>query len=66
MESSLIPQLSEGGWENRLEGTAATVAISIARGVDIVRVHDVSQMKRVCTMTDSITRSWRPENWTNP
>ena len=52
--------------ENRLEGTAATVAISIARGVDIVRVHDVSQMKRVCTMTDSITRSWRPENWTNP
>ena len=51
---------------NRLEGTAATVAISIARGVDIVRVHDVSQMKRVCTMTDSITRSWRPENWTNP
>ena len=52
--------------EERLEGTASTVAISIARGVDIVRVHDVLQMKRVCTMTDSITRSWRPNNWTNP
>ena len=40
----------------RVEGTAATVAISIANGADIVRVHDVKQMARVCRMTDAIVR----------
>lgn len=40
----------------RLEGTAATVAIGIANGADIVRVHDVQQMKRVCQMSDAIIR----------
>ena len=40
----------------RVEGTAATVAISIANGADIVRVHDVKQMVRVCKMTDAIVR----------
>ena len=42
--------------EERLEGTAATVAIAISRGADIVRVHDVLQMKRVAVMTDAILR----------
>ena len=42
--------------DQRLEGTAATVAISIAKGADIVRVHDVSQMIRVCQMSDAIIR----------
>ena len=37
-------------------GTAATVAISIANGADIVRVHDVAAMKQVCVMTDAIVR----------
>ncbi|MYC28538.1 MAG: dihydropteroate synthase [Chloroflexi bacterium] len=49
--------------EERLEGTAATVSLSIAGGADIVRVHDVKQMVRVCRMTDAIVRGWRPENW---
>lgn len=40
----------------RVEGTAATVALSIANGADIVRVHDVKQMARVCKMTDAIVR----------
>jgi dihydropteroate synthase len=40
----------------RLIGTAATVAIAIARGADIVRVHDVGEMKQVCLMTDAIVR----------
>jgi dihydropteroate synthase len=40
----------------RLMGTAATVAIAIARGADIVRVHDVNEMKQVCVMTDAIVR----------
>lgn len=41
----------------RAEGTAATVAISIANGVDIVRVHDVEQMAQVCRMADAIIRA---------
>jgi dihydropteroate synthase len=40
----------------RVEGTAAVVAISIANGADIVRVHDVRQMVRVARMADAITR----------
>jgi dihydropteroate synthase len=47
----------------RLEGTAATVALAIARGADIVRVHDVKEMVRVCRVTDAIVRGWRPDNW---
>jgi len=42
--------------EQRLEGTAAITAISIAKGVDLVRVHDVCQMVRVCRMSDAILR----------
>lgn len=40
----------------RVEGTAATVAIAIARGADIVRVHDVEAIVRVARMTDAIVR----------
>ena len=40
----------------RVEGTAATVAIGIDRGADIVRVHDVREMVRVARMTDAIVR----------
>ena len=43
--------------EERLEGTAATIAIAIARGVDIVRVHDVAEMASICRMTDALVRS---------
>lgn len=42
--------------DQRLEGTAATIAIGIARGTDIVRVHDVKEMARVCKMSDAIVR----------
>ena len=42
--------------DERVEGTAAAVAIGIARGADIVRVHDVQQMVRVCRMSDAIIR----------
>jgi dihydropteroate synthase len=42
--------------DQRLEGTAAAVAISIARGADIVRVHDVEFMSRLVRMADAITR----------
>ncbi len=40
----------------RLEGTAASVALGIAQGVDIVRVHDVHEMMRVVKMSDAIVR----------
>lgn len=42
--------------EERLEGTAASIAIGIARGADIVRVHDVKYMTRVVKVTDALTR----------
>ena len=42
--------------EERVEGTAATVAIAIMNGADIVRVHDVKEMARVAKMTDAIVR----------
>ncbi len=42
--------------EERLEGTAATVAVAIMHGAEIVRVHDVRVMARVARMTDAIVR----------
>jgi dihydropteroate synthase len=42
--------------EERLEGTAASIAIGIAKGADIVRVHDLKEMMRVCRMSDAIIR----------
>jgi dihydropteroate synthase len=43
--------------DQRVEGTAATVAVGIARGADIIRVHDVREMARVAKMTDAIVRT---------
>jgi dihydropteroate synthase len=42
--------------DQRVEGTAAAVAVGIVRGADIVRVHDVEWIARVVRMTDAITR----------
>ena len=53
---SLIGKVLDLPPEQRLEGTAATVAIGIANGADIIRVHDVEQMARVCRMSDAIIR----------
>lgn len=43
--------------EERMEGTAATVALAIMNGADIIRVHDVKAMMRVAKMTDSVVRN---------
>jgi dihydropteroate synthase len=44
---------------DRVEGTAATVALAIANGAHIVRVHDVKELARVAKMTDAIIgRRW--------
>ena len=42
--------------DQRVEGTAASVAIGIARGADVIRVHDVKEMTRIARTTDAITR----------
>lgn len=42
--------------DQRLEGTAAAVAVAIVRRADIVRVHDVAFMSRVVRMADAIVR----------
>jgi len=42
--------------DERVEGTAATVAYGISAGADLVRVHDVMQMRRVADMTDAMVR----------
>jgi len=48
--------------DQRLEGTAAAVVVSILRGADIVRVHDVEFMTRLVRMTDAIVRPLNPRN----
>ncbi len=40
--------------EERFLGTAASLAIGITRGADLVRVHDVRQMKLISRMSDAI------------
>jgi len=42
--------------EERLEGTLATTTMGIIQGVDIIRVHDVKENKRVSLLTDAIVR----------
>lgn len=54
---SLIGNVLELPVNERLEGTAATVTLGIAGGVDIVRVHDIKEMTRVARMTDAMVRT---------
>lgn len=42
--------------DERVEGTAATVAVGITKGVNIVRVHDVREIARIAKMTDAMMR----------
>ena len=48
--------------DQRVEGTAATVAVGITRGADIIRVHDVKEMARVAKMTDALVRKSEGES----
>ncbi len=43
--------------DDRMEGTGATVALGITKGVNIVRVHDVKSIARIAKMTDAMLRS---------
>jgi dihydropteroate synthase len=44
--------------QDRVEGTAATVALAIRNGADVVRVHDLPAMARVARMADAVVRGW--------
>jgi dihydropteroate synthase len=48
--------LGGAGPEDRLEGTAATVALAIASGADVVRVHDVAPIVRTVRVADAVVR----------
>ena len=53
---SLVGRILDLPVNDRIEGTAATVSLSIAGGADIVRGHDVKQMSRVARMADAVVR----------
>ena len=54
---SFIGQILDLPVEEREEGTAAAVAVGIARGADIIRVHNVKMMARVAKLADAIVRN---------
>ncbi len=60
---SMIGKLTGRRAEERVLGTAATVALAIAAGIDVVRVHDVREMRDVIDVCDAIERGWRPQEW---
>ncbi len=55
-KSTIGTALGGAAPEDRIFGTAASVAIAIANGADIVRVHDVAAMKQVAMVADAIVR----------
>lgn len=55
---SLIGNILNLPVTERIEGTAATVALGIAGGADIIRIHDVAEMYRVAKVTDAIVRGF--------
>jgi dihydropteroate synthase len=55
-KSTLGKVLDDAPVDERQWGTAATVALAIAHGCDLVRVHDVREMAQVARMSDAIVR----------
>jgi dihydropteroate synthase len=60
---STIGKLTGRGAGDRTYGTAATVALAVAAKIDVVRVHDVGEMRDVVQVADAIVRGWRPAGW---
>ncbi len=60
---STLGKLTELPPDQRVEATAATTALGIASGADIVRVHDVRENARTARVADAILRGWRPDGW---
>jgi len=51
-----IGKITESTRKGRIEGTLASISISVWNGADIVRVHDVKKAKKVVLLTDAIRR----------
>jgi dihydropteroate synthase len=60
---STIGKLTGKTPAERVYGTAATTALAVAAGIDIVRVHDVAEARDVVAVADAIVRGWRPPSW---
>ncbi len=52
---AFIGKITGAGSEGRAFGTAAAVAIAITNGADIIRVHDVKEMRQVAQITEAIS-----------
>jgi dihydropteroate synthase len=61
---STIGKLTGRDVDARELGTAATVALAIAAGIDVVRVHDVAGQRDAVRVADAVIRGWRPDGWT--
>ena len=44
--------------EERLHGTSASMALAIANGADMIRVHDMAEMRDVARVADAVVRGW--------
>ena len=53
---STIGKVLDQPADQRLWGTAATCAVAITNGANIIRAHDVAEMAQVARMTDAILR----------
>jgi len=51
---SFIGKVLNAEVNERIEGTAATVAIGIANGASIIRVHEIEHMKKIAVMADAV------------
>jgi dihydropteroate synthase len=60
---STIGKLTGRGVDAREVGTAATIALAIAAGIDVVRVHDVAGQRDAVRVADAVVRGWRPDGW---
>ena len=54
---AFIGKITGGKPDERMEGTAATIAAAIMNGCHIIRVHDVAAMKKVAAVTDAIVHA---------
>lgn len=60
---SFLGKLTGKTVDQRVAGSLATVALAVAAGIDVVRVHDVAQTREVVQVSDAIVRQSRPSGW---
>ena len=57
---SFIGAILDAEPDDRVEGNAASTALAVASGANIIRVHEVREMVRVAKVADAIVRGWEP------